>query len=214
MRGMGRSIHYWVYMMEKIYLTVLGAVSCTALIASFSREKENLTYPLLMTYILIAGTVVLIVQGFSNPESIVAQAISYGSTRKEVLVGMLVSTHIVGIQTLFLLKLCSFVLKQMGREEYVYANMGIYTGIIICVIALGTLISTVSLRFGRKKSVFCYAISMFAVLGFVIYGAISTGGFVFLESIRGTVLLGIGGAADIFTATACSMAIKNYEVRV
>lgn len=208
MKGMVRSIHYWIYMAEKVFLASFCAIIAVIFMAALLGNESDMLYGTTMPYILMLGVMVLIVQGFNNPAATAVQALLNGSTRKELFAGMLISSHVIGIQTVLLLALSGGVIKQMGKENYIYLDMAVYVIILTCVIAFGTLTSAVVFRFGRRKAVVLYFVFVLAAVGFVVLG------FDFLKGINVFMGFIVSAVFDIAASLVCYFAIRKLELRI
>ena len=93
MKGLARSVYYWMYNMEKtfaiMFLTVTAIVTFQVMV---SGRGMDVVVP--QMYVPMVGSIMLIALLMNNATHFIPQSLSYGGTRKEVFIGKIGRAHV------------------------------------------------------------------------------------------------------------------------
>lgn len=210
MRGIGRSLRYWLYNMEKTYAIMFLTVAAIMAFQVILNGPHTLYY-MPRTYFPMIGSIFLIAMLMNGANSFIPQSLSSGGTRKEVFVGMEISAHLMIGQTLLLMAVCS------GIASIGFLGGDFFAGSLLLYLVfagVGNLLCACGLKFGTKAGMILYT-------GIVIVAAVAIGVLVSLDAenifavTEQKILYGIlaAAAADLVAMGICYLAIRRYEVR-
>ena len=213
MRGIGKSIYYWLYNMEKtfgaMFLVVAAVITFQVLMGGADME-----FGTSQMYVPMMGSIMLIAMLMNNATHFIPQSLSYGGTRKEVLVGMEIVIHLMMMQMMLVIMIGRNVLPKLfpNTKEFLNQCFLIY---LICG-GLGNFLCACSLKYGAKIGMILYMI--------LVIGASISIGLMFAFSLNSILKFASGhvGYGVIFLAAVlldgvmiafCYLAIRKYEVR-
>ncbi len=211
MKGLARSVYYWMYNMEKtfaiMFLTVTAIVTFQVMVSG-----RGMDVVVLQMYVPMVGSIMLIALLMNNATHFIPQSLSYGGTRKEVFIGMELSIHLMMIQIILISIIGMIVMpKNSFSENFLYQSFLIY---LICE-ALGNFLCACSLKFGMKIGMILYMILVIlASVSISMLFVFSTNSIVELmnEDMYSVALLAVVLLDGIMVAL-CYLAIRKYEVR-
>lgn len=212
MKGMGRSLCYWGYTIEKSFLTM--TVSLLAILLLLSLMEGKPAYELMPSYIVMMGLVFVLIQFMNNANYHVPLTLSYGSTRMESVTGMELAVHVMAAQCILLL----VIVEQFIPDTFLLSMKGwywVYTAFFLVCCCGGNLICAASLRFGNKAGILVYVVLLLvgvAVITGIIITARDSIGNIF-SALCSWYSAAAALLADMAAGAACCFAIKKYEVR-
>ncbi len=210
MKGMKRSLLYWGRLMEKYFITIcfLAVVMCLMM----GLMQGEFSIDITAAYISLIGILAVMVQAANNANYFLPQAISFGSTRKESLVGMQVFTHIVVLQFMLITMLIVKYLPNYTSFETKELLL-LYSFFFLTSCGAGNGVCAVILRFGKSAGMWIYVIYIVLIVFLEVGSMVADLGI-------GAVLVkssvwGIFAAVifDIVMIGLCAKAIQKYEVR-
>lgn len=219
MKGYVRSIFYWAYNMEKMFLSMLGTILVIFAFYAFIDMDGTYWNEWMVNYIPMLGIIFPIAEGLNMSNQLVPLALSYGSRRKETAWGVIVMSHVVMLQ-LWIFALISHSLLNAVYEADSYLMLCGMIFLVSCGIGNG--LGAVVLRFGNKIGMIIYIVMIFLVAGGIgIVSALSglpfSGFNAALSPLSPVGSAGILAAVIVFDAVmavAFYLGIRRYEVRV
>ncbi|MBQ6888244.1 MAG: hypothetical protein IJN54_12125 [Lachnospiraceae bacterium] len=212
MEGIKRSLLYWGKIMEQNFWRLFLGIGATIIFMSIT-VKEGV-FEMALRYMPMLGMIVVLSQASSNANYYLPEAISFGATRKENVIGMQVFTHIMVFQAMIVM---------MFGAKYVlgFTNLATMDWLSICVILFligcgaGNGVCATFLRYGKTAGTWAYVagviLSIFLVVGVMIANVGNTRSFLVSYSVWGI----IGAVVfDVIMTGLCSKAVQEYEVRV
>ncbi|MBE5884413.1 MAG: hypothetical protein E7291_08385 [Lachnospiraceae bacterium] len=166
MKSLGRNLKYWVWNMEKQGLYMLLWIFIMVGLMTFI-EGEYTTGVFVKTlpqYIFMIMFIFNFTNSFSGVITYLPLTVSLGSDRKSSYIAMQIALHLVMLEFMLigLIPAMQIWFKESSGEK---------TLLLIAVLALsfllmgiGSVISAVSLRFGKGVGVALYLVSIFAVI--------------------------------------------------
>lgn len=207
MKGYLKSLNYWCYNMERVFLIMMGTMIILCLFQI--GEMEQLFYWILSVLPML-GAVSFISLGHNIAFYQVPQALSCGSTRKENFFGVAVMMHIIMLQFL-LLTVLSYIFIP---NEYSYNYIKMCGLLLLIFCGAGNGLGAGVLRFGGKAVRAVYLIMIFLASG-------SIGMIMSLDMDLNTItsffysstMFGIVILFDLLMLGAYWLGLKNYEVK-
>lgn len=213
MKGMKRSLLYWGRVMEKFFLIILVSVTGMSVLMELMERGSGLE--MVPIYIPMVGIIAVLAQTSNNLSYNLPQAISFGATRKESLVGIEVFTHAIVVQVILIMALCGKYVPNSTQFETtelfrVYGVLFLFT----CGAANAVYATTIS--FGKKAGMWVYMIYLIIILlvtiGIIASAFAGSVTFRLMEFSRWGTLVSI--VFDVIMIGWCSKAIQKFEVRV
>lgn len=212
MKGLKRSLIYWGYLIEKYFFTMIVTMIGMGIIMSMMNRKSELE--MVALYMPMMGIIFMMSQAMSNAHYNIPQALSFGATRREILIGMQIFIHVATLQTILLTFLGVTYLPNPTELEAIKLFQ-IYAVLLLFSCGAGNGICAATMRYGNKIGVSVYM--FFIILMIFLAVGIVISGFADLRNAL-VAFCGWGAIAavilDIIMIGVCSKVIKNYEVRV
>jgi len=209
MKGYSRSICYWAYCMEKLFLSMLGIVLVIFAIYAF-QDMEG-TYRWIVNYIPMFGIIFPVASGMNLSNMQVPLALSSGSTRKETACGVIIMTHIIMLQLWILVVICDLLLPAMQGAAGYFRMCGV---LFVVSCGIGNGLGAAILRFGSKVGMIIYIVMIFlTVSSACIISALCSIDAV-LSFINNAGIFAAGIIFDVIMAIAFYLGIRKYEVRI
>lgn len=213
MEGLKRSLLYWGRVMEKFFLTILFVV----VVMSIAMEimEKGVGIEMVSVYIPMIGIVAVLAQTSANLSYNLPQAISFGATRKESLIGMEVFTHAIIVQVIPIMVLCGKYVPNYTEFETTEL-FKVYGVLFLFTCGAANAVCAATMRFGKKAGTWVYltyiVIILFITIGIMISSFFGNMTFWLIK------LSGWGAIAaivfDVIMIGCCSKAIQKFEVRV
>lgn len=173
MKGLKRNLKYWLGTLEKVVLSLFfGVVMMAAFVAFISdgnfMEEFGKTLPLYLLLLMLMTSGIKIINCIN---SYLPLTVSMGSERKSSFVAMEIALHLTDVEIL-LLCLAAMLPQALGESGKFWLGIAL-TGLTVALLiqALGSAISTVSIRFGQNVAgVVCCVlfIAFLASLGYLM----------------------------------------------
>lgn len=209
MKGIGRSLYYWLYNIEKVFLAVIAMV---IIISVLGTEDKMGFIGMMNMYLPLIGGIYAVAIMLTASTCYIPQSLSMGATRKETCVAMQLSIHLIMLQIL----LTAVIVNKVFPIQIWTADYIIFSGIFYLGAAgAGNAMCAGALKLGNRAAMIIYVVMVvvIAVMGGVL-GAMSA-----LDmSVMGRVRLlknfwFLPLIFDIIMCAVCYMALRKYEVR-
>lgn len=205
MNSMTRNIKHWfVYQVKTAGITfgmIILMVAFMAFAEGGNFSAQFLKY--LPMYLGMMATFSIIVNGFTGISVIFPITISFGATRKESIIAMALSVHMVAVVEYGCCVLAAVALKKELLQVLAVLWPGVIA-VVAFVLFLGNLVSMLSNKFGRVAGMICYmVIVVLAVIAIVI-------GMVMMN--RSSVNLAIAGVIPMAIATVAALIAIGLDV--
>ncbi len=212
MKGLGRSVYYWLYNLEKTFVIMFATISA---IVAFQVlvNGGDLSAVMPQMYIPMIGSIMLIAMFMNNAVHFIPQSLSYGGTRKDVFMGMEIAIHLMMMQWMLLVIIGMFIMPaDFFSADFFKQCLSIY----LACCGLGNLLCAGSLKYGAKIGMILYIIFVVAASIFIgVFFALSANNIVEYMS-NGASYFAVLLAAvllDGIMIAICYFAIRKYEVR-
>lgn len=213
MEGLKRSLLYWGRIMENFFLIILFTVVGMSVLMEITEKGSGLE--MVSVYVPMIGIIAVLAQSSTNMSYHLPQAISFGATRKESLIGMEIFTHAIVVQVLIIMAFCGKYMPNPTELETaeVFRAYGI---LFLFTCGAANAVCAATMRFGKKAGIWIYIIYLLLVVCTAI-GIIASG--IFGHTKFWLIVFSGWGviAAIVFDAImigCCSKAIQKFEVRV
>lgn len=199
MSSMGRNLKHWLFYQAKTagltFVMIIGMVSVFAFASGGNFIEKYLE--ILPLYLGLMATFSIIVNGFTGISVIFPVTVSFGAKRRDSVVAMALSVHVVAVIEYGITFLALYFAKpEIGillKELW-----PIFIAVICFVLALGNLVALLSNRFGRVAGMICYAIIILvAVVGIIMGMNLLLGTETFNFNAASVVALGIATIASL-----------------
>lgn len=211
MKGYVRSITYWAYCMEKLFLSMLGVVLMIFVIYAFM-DAEGTNWQRWMTnYIPMLGFIFPVAGGMNMSNTQIPLALSSGSTRKEVTWGVIIMTHVIMLQFWIFAVICKYMLHEIDATDGYLRVCGV---LFLVSCGIGNGLGAVILRFGSKVGMIIYIVMIFLIAGGVGVISVLSGLNAVLPLINSVGIFAAGAVFDVIMAIAFYCGIRRYEVRI
>lgn len=211
MKGYIRSITYWAYCMEKLFLSMLGTVLMIFVIYAFM-DAEGTNWQRWMTnYIPMLGFIFPVAGGMNMSNMQIPLALSSGSTRKEATWGVIIVTHVIMLQFWIFAVICKYMLHETDVTDGYLRVCGV---LFLVSCGIGNGLGAVILRFGSKVGMIIYIVMIFLIAGGVGVISVLSGLNAVLPLINSVGIFAAGAVFDVIMAIAFYCGIRRYEVRI
>lgn len=211
MKGYIRSITYWAYCMEKLFLSMLGTVLMIFVIYAFM-DAEGTNWQRWMTnYIPMLGFIFPVAGGMNMSNMQIPLALSSGSTRKEATWGVIIMTHVIMLQFWIFAVICKYMLHETDVTDGYLRVCGV---LFLVSCGIGNGLGAVILRFGSKVGMIIYIVMIFLIAGGVGVISVLSGLNAVLPLINSVGIFAAGAVFDVIMAIAFYCGIRRYEVRI
>lgn len=211
MKGYVRSITYWAYCMEKLFLSMLGTVLMIFVIYAFM-DAEGTNWQRWMTnYIPMLGFIFPVAGGMNMSNMQIPLALSSGSTRKEATWGVIIMTHVIMLQFWIFAVICKYMLHETDVTDGYLRVCGV---LFLVSCGIGNGLGAVILRFGSKVGMIIYIVMIFLIAGGVGVISVLSGLNAVLPLINSVGIFAAGAVFDVIMAIAFYCGIRRYEVRI
>lgn len=211
MKGYIRSITYWAYCMEKLFLSMLGTVLMIFVIYAFM-DAEGTNWQRWMTnYIPMLGFIFPVAGGMNMSNMQIPLALSSGSTRKEATWGVIIMTHVIMLQFWIFAVICKYMLHETDVTDGYLRVCGV---LFLVSCGIGNGLGAVILRFGSKVGMIIYIVMIFLIAGGVGVISVLSGLNAVLPLINSLGIFAAGAVFDVIMAIAFYCGIRRYEVRI
>lgn len=213
MERMKRSLLYWGKVMEKFFLLMLFAVAGMGVLMEILEKGSGVEA--VSMYMPMIGIIAVLAQTTTNISVTLPQAISFGATRKESLIGMEVFTHAIVVQVILLMALCGKYIPNPTEFETTELFQ-VYGVLFLFTCGAANAVCAATIRFGKNAGTWIYMIYLIIIV-FLAIGVIAAG---FLSDMKFWLIKFIGWGAlaavifDVIMIGWCSKAIQKFEVRV
>ena len=214
MKGLKRSLLYWGNIMEKYFFSIFFVILVMSAVMEILQRGEGLK--MIPVYVPMVGIIAVMVQASGNISYNLPQAISFGATRKESLIGMEVFTHIIVVQVMIIMALCAKYIP--NPTEIDNAELfPIYAVLFLFTCGASNAVCAATMRFGNKVGTCIYMIYLLLIV-FLVIGIIVAGSS--FGNIRFWLIEYSGWGAiaavifDVVMIGCCAKAIRKFEVRV
>lgn len=215
MKGIGRSLYYWGYTLEKNFLMIVGMLFFILVFMGFMDEDGVMATVMQMgpTYLIMAGMLIVFAQSLGNSTSTFSLTLSMGSTRKSTFISMLVMIHVIVLQMVGL----GILLAYFGAPDIMALIIEFFPsvlGAVFFVVGLGSGVTSVGMKFGQVWGVVFYLVAFFACFfgGFIGFRFVANAEMLF-EFIKGPMFLLVGFAIDIVLGIVEYRIFRKYEVK-
>lgn len=211
MKGIGRSIHYWLINLEKIFLAMVGSVVLMSVLLGMNDGMSFIE--ILNIYLPMMGGIFAIAIMLSASTHYIPQSLSMGATRKETYIAMEIGTHLIMLQTLLLAVILDVILPEaIWPADYIIVS-------VVCYFAfagVGNAMCAGGLKLGNRAAMIIYVIMVIIVAG--IAGTMGAMTSLKEEGLIDSVMIikNFWFAAvifDILMAAVCCITLRRYEVR-
>lgn len=214
MKGYVRSLLYWGYEMEKFFLSILAGM--VAMWAVLGIMEGDLRAEMLPTYLPMMGIIMLLIQGGVMVSYNLPQAVSYGGTRKEVMVGMEIIMHIILLQIMLLML---FFTNYFKEQYMVDTKMVILIFCAMLLLACGSAncIFATTIRFGKIIGICLYVVFILAII--IVFLVLMLAGELepigdFLAIWNGGGIVVIAALVDVIMMCFAFLEVRKYEVKI
>ena len=213
MKGFMRSIYYWFYNLEKVFLAMVATIAVVLLFNLLMNDSAGILY-LLEIYLPMIGGIFSVAVMMSAATNYIPQSLSLGGTRKEVFAGMECALHIVVCQTLLLAFLLNAVMPEpIFEQEYIIVSAVFY--LIFAGISNATCAG--GLKFGTRVAMIIYIIMVMVIA--TAAGMMST--FMSISDLSLNSVFKMAAdywiaeaVFDVLMAAVCYQMMRKYEVRI
>lgn len=178
MKGLGRNIKFWVWMMNKALAAMLGSVLLIGVLLSFMEGDWSLFVTFIPTYMLMFSFLAVFINALSTNVTCFPVPVSLGSVRKQSCIGMYIGQHVVALEQVLLLCVCNLIFPEAQQAVLTKTYPLSFLGIYLLLLGLGTMISTISIRCSKGLGLIIYVLIVVGVvfLGFgVVFTMITNG---------------------------------------
>lgn len=211
MKGYVRSITYWAYCMEKLFLSMLGTVLMIFVVYAFM-DAEGTNWQRWMTnYIPMLGFIFPVAGGMNMSNTQIPLALSSGSTRKEATWGVIIMTHVIMLQFWIFAVICKYMLQETDVTDGYLRVCGV---LFLVSCGIGNGLGAVILRFGSKVGMIIYIVMIFLIAGGVGVISVLSGLNAVLPLVNSVGIFAAGAVFDVIMAIAFYCGIRRYEVRI
>lgn len=169
MEGIKRSLVYWGRIMEKFFVIVLFA----AVGASIFMVRAEGNFSMFIITLPLIGIIALMAQTTGvNMNVNLPQAISFGATRKESLIGIEVFTHIIVVQIILVMAAAGrYIPNPTGIE--IVKLFQVYSILLVYTCGTASSVCAAMIRFGKNAGAWLYMIEL-VIIAAVITGAVTS----------------------------------------
>lgn len=211
MKGYFRSMFYWAYCMEILFLSMLGAIVLVIFIYIFITGDMDQVFQYTITYIPMFGVIYPVSSGMNMANMQVPLALSNGSTRKETACGFLVTMHAAMLQFWIVSAVCCVIIPAEHIPDDYLEMCGL---LFLAGCGIGNGLGAVILRFGNKVGWIVYMFAMFILIGGAVAVSLLLGKDTVTAILNNSPIFVAGMVFDVLMSVAYYMGIKKYEVRI
>lgn len=211
MKGIGRSIHYWLLNTEKVFLAMIATVVVMSVLLGMDDRETFMD--MMNLYLSLLGGIFAVAIMLTASTHYIPQSLSMGATRKETYVAMEFSMHLIMLQILLAALILNEVLPiQIWTTDYII-SAGIF---YLIAVGAGNAMCACGMKFGNRAAMIIYMVTVLimAVIGGV-FGAMSAlksdGAINILMIVKNFWFLPL--IFDIIMGAVCYMVLRKYEVR-
>ena len=211
MKGIGRSIHYWLINLEKVFLAMVGTVAVMSILMGAGDRMDFIE--MLNLYLPMMGGIFAIAIMLSASTYYIPQSLSLGATRKETYIAMEITTHLLMVQTLLLAIIFNMILPQaIWSADYIVISAVCY----LTFAGIGNAMCAGGLKLGNRAAMVIYMIMVVLVAGIAGAMGAMTG---FEENSLTHIMMAIINfwfvalIFDILMAAVCYVVLRKHEVR-
>lgn len=186
MKGIGRNLLYWGAILEKTAL-MMGAWVIGIVVFITFMSGENFMEEMgkqLPSYLIMVSIIFVFANAFNNLQIYFPITVSLGSGRRQSFIAMQVMQHLVVAEYVAAVYIFFYLADTRIWNLLTGYFMGV-AGIYFIWLAMGNLISAVTLRFGKAIGVIFYIAVLMTVIGIVTFGAASAGARMDLINLSG-----------------------------
>lgn len=219
MKGLGRSVIYWGYMLEKMFLFMVTTITAVVVVISmadgFTTLKELMSD--MVSYLVMISVLIVFSGALNNGNIYFPLSVSLGSQRKKSFFGMQIMQHLIIAQILAIL-MSIYYFTDKETFGVLMKAMPCVVGAFLLLLMVGNLVSAACIRFGRNWGVILYIATFIAIWCFVFFAIMGPGkeGLnkelvdMFLET---PALLIVGLAGDIIAMVWAFMSVRKKEIQ-
>lgn len=238
-QSISRNVRFWGGYMEKNFLLILGMSGVYALFLPYLIGEDTTGMQLFVmrvSYAVMIEGIMTFVLPIVYPTYSLPLALSFGSGRREAVVGMQLSNLLMIGQNLLIVGIIEWMAGKIaavsGQEFSAYAGMGFAAaaGILLAIAAIGQFGTALILRFGGKGMAIYIIVFVLLIFGGALAVGFSVGSGQIddteilsmlldahvLQTVNGIirVLLAVDAAAYILGFLVLERAIMRCEVRM
>lgn len=217
MKAIMRSLYYWIYNMEKVFLIMIATMAAVLLIQLLMQgeaERMDIVVNVLEGYTPMLGSLFALAMSMSCATYYIPQSLTSGGSRKEVYIGMQAGFHLLLAQMLLLVLLIIWLLPASVLQGSYFRLCAV---MYLLFLGIGNILSMCSLKFGGKTGMIIYMLMIVLLSGTVgALAALSNHGFIknLLELAGSNGIFIAALLFDLVTMLICWLPFRNYEVRV
>lgn len=212
-------LRFWFSRGLQVLASILGASVLYGLLMWIQMDDSRLEFLLMMLplYFILFGGFILLIMTFSLYKMMLSLCLSFGSTRREALVGM----HIYRlIPTLGITALAALLYVFPGVEPLfsVRTMVLLSLGAFLLMGAVGSVLGMIYYRFGKVGAIITGISSVILGIGAGFLFAFSTNIQSGLSGLAGSLPLSwvplvLGAAVYLLTMIPENLVIRNYQVK-
>lgn len=153
MKGIGRNLRYWCRIAEQTFLIVAIVLALLMIIFGIIQGKGAELW-LVPVYIMTTGGIIVIVFGLNIGAYYLSYALAMGSTRKAAVAGAEAALHLLAFQV----TACVYLFSRLCSGSRPFLSDAVLTGVMLCLCAMGNLITAVCLKAGPKAGIAVYVV--------------------------------------------------------
>lgn len=218
MKGIGRSILYWGYMLEKMFLymaAVIGAVivilSLAGGVTTFKEVISNAA-----SYLVMIAVLMIFSGALNNGNIYLPLSVSLGSQRKKSFCGMQIIQHLIVVQVLAMLLLIYYYAEAAVFDllkEFLPSAVGAF----LLLLMIGNLVSAACIKFGRTWGTVLYIGTFLIIWGLIVFALFISDGQMqnreqILALLKSPVLLIAGLLGDLASMLGAYAVIRKNEI--
>ena len=220
MKGLGRNIKFWIWMLNKTFVSILGSLLLVAVLLTLMEGDWEFFASFIPSYMLMFTFMTVFINALSANVTCFPVSVSLGSARKQNCLGMQIGQHIVALEQVLLLCICNLFFADAPQAVLIKTYPLSFLGIYLLLLGLCTLISTISLKFSKVLGMIIYVLVVVGVV-FLAFGVvltmITTGfkpGSEIMNIIDSPLLLIVGVLVDVSMAFVHFAAVRKVDLKL
>ncbi len=223
MKGLGRNIKFWVWMLEKTVLIMLASMLAVGVMFTVMEGGNNMEElsKTISSYLLMLPFLTVFMNALSGATGYFPVSVSFGAVRRQSCIAMLIAQHLMVLELIVLLCICNSVFPDTTQAQFLKRYAIGFVGILLLLMGMGTMVSAICIRCGRILGVVVYigvVIVMVMLAGVFIVVINATGGLELkggLQNIlNGPPLLILGMVVDLGMALIHYWAVRKIDLQL